>query len=459
MSLRVLVIDDERLIGLTIREFLEARGYSVERAETATEGLQIFERTQPDVVLLDLQLPDAMGLDLIPTITQHPTHPTYVIIITAYPDAETAVQALKKGAWDYLVKPINFDELLARLTRLSRFMQYEVEKVGTSEAAPTELRDLATNHPQLRAAYRLAQEAARSDHPVCIVGEVGVGRLRIAQAVHRASSRRQETLLSWTATSDPEQQRGQLARLIGAEPGALGAGTDRKRGLLEVVGEGTLVLREVQWMGPQEQKILEGLLINRSYRPMGGGVLSFAGRLIMTATPALEDPNATPEFDSELRRQILGHTIFLPPLRDRQQDLYDLIQQLIKDLNIQYGTNVRSIEPAAVAALMGYPWPGNVGELRLVLERLWVKVPGSRILRRHLPGEFVRSSGRTSLPDNVPSLSDVEKAHILKVLDLTRGNQTQAAKILDIARSTLINKLKQYQLNPEYLESGHLSEE
>jgi len=452
VSLRVLVIDDERLIGLTIREFLEARGYTVERAETATEGLQLFERTQPDVVLLDLQLPDAMGLDLIPTITQHPTHPTYVIIITAYPDAETAVQALKRGAWDYLVKPINFDELLARLNRLSRFMQLE-EKIVTNEIT-TELRDLATNHPQLRAAYRLAQEAARSDHPVCVVGEIGTGRLRLAQAIHRASSRRQETFLSWTATSDPEQQRSQLARLIGAEPGALGAGSDRKRGLLEVVGEGTLVIREVQWMGAQEQKVLEGLLINRSYRPMGGGVLSFAGRLIMTATPSLEDPNATPDFDPELRRQVLGHTIFLPPLRDRQQDLYDLIQHLIKELNAQYGTNVRSIEPAAVAALMGYPWPGNVGELRLVLERLWVKVPGSRILRRHLPSEFVRAAGRTSLPDNVPSLADVEKQHILKVLDLTRGNQTQAAKILDIARSTLINKLKQYQLNPEYLENA-----
>ncbi|MEO7994141.1 MAG: response regulator, partial [bacterium] len=283
MSLRVLIIDDERLIALTIREFLEARGFQVDRAENAADGLQLLDRVQPDVVLLDLQLPDAQGVDLIPTFTQHPTHPAHVIIITVFPTAEMAVQALKRGAWNYLVKPINLEELLTQLQRLAKFI--ELEREVDRDDLTNELREMKTNNPQLRAAYRLAKEAARSTQPLCIVGEPGVGRRRLARVIHRSSPNRSEPFLVWTPANDPELQRPRLAELVGAEPGSLGPGSDRRHGLLSRVGTGTLVIQEVHSLQRQEQEILEQLLVNRGYQSLGGGYRAFLGRLMMTAAP------------------------------------------------------------------------------------------------------------------------------------------------------------------------------
>lgn len=443
MSLRVLVIDDEHLVGLTIREFLESVGYIVFRAGTAQEGLDSLERDQPDVVLLDLKLPDAEGLDLIPAFAQHPTHPTSVIIITAQKSAETAVHALKRGAWDYLVKPVILDELLERLRRLERFMGLRRE-AGRDQSRP-DLNELNPTQPQLRAAIRLAKEAARTDQPVCIVGELGTGRQRLAQLIHNASDRRADSCLSWTASEDRSRLQEQLASLVGAEPGATHPGGSRIRGQLELTGAGTLILREVQALSPAMQQVLTKLMNHRTYTSLGGQVRSFPGRLILTATPNFEGgPHAEP-ISQELRQMLLGRHIFLPPLRDRQQDFMPLLTEIIAELNQEYGRAVKGIEPAAVASLINHSWPGNVGELKLVLGRLWPQIDEARITRKHLPPEFQhRAGGRPQLSEQLPTLAEVERQHISRVMDLCQGNQTQAARILDIARSTLINKLKLY---------------
>lgn len=443
MSLRVLIVDDELLVSATILEKLSDWGYQAEHVPTAQAALEHLEHQQPDVILLDLALPDAAGLDLIPAFAGHPAHAAQVIIITAEREADVAVAALKRGAWDYLVKPLNYEELHTRLQRLARFRQLERE-AGRDSALPN-LRELRPVHPQLRAAYKLAAEAASSPLHICILGQFGTGRLRLARLIHQASPRSQEPLVSWTATIDPDLRPQRLAELLGAEPNALNHGSPLQRGLLELAGEGTVVLREVQFLGASEQRVLEQLLSNRTYNVMGGGLRSYPGRLLFTATPDLEHVGLTPDFNADLRRQILSHHVSLPALQDRQQDIYDLLMELIAELNKEYGTAIRGIEPAAVAALLGYNWPGNISEVKLVLERLWPKLAGNKLLRKHLPQEFLRSNNRSHLPNDIATLAEVERQHILKVMDLTQGNQTQAARMLDIARSTLIAKLKHYQ--------------
>ncbi|MEO7993932.1 MAG: helix-turn-helix domain-containing protein, partial [bacterium] len=158
--------------------------------------------------------------------------------------------------------------------------------------------------------------------------------------------------------------------------------------------------------------------------------------------------------DPHLRQMIQAHQISLPPLRERQSDIFELIQDLLRELNTELGTNVRGIEPAAVASLLGHTWPGNVAELRLVMELVMTKSPGPRILRKHLPAEFFRSPSRQDLTEDIATLEEVERQHIQKVLELTGGNQTRAARLLGIARSTLINKLKVYDEQPLHAEVG-----
>lgn len=443
MSLRILVIDDEQLVGHTVQEALKAHGHDVRRAETAKAGLALHEELEPDLVLLDHLLPDAKGIDLIASFTKHPSHPAAVIIITARADAKSAVQALQEGAWDYLVKPLILDELVAKASRFEKLRR--LERASQPDPSESSLAGWTPQQPLLRTAVRLAREAAQTDQPVCILGEAGTGRHRLARLIHQASSRANDGFFSWSASQDPERQTEHLAQLVGAEPGQLKAGSPRTRGVLAEAGRGTVVIREVQALPAAFQSVLNQLLDNRTYQPLGGVITSFPGRLILTGAPSLESAGAGDlRIAAELRQQLLGRHILLPPLRDRQQDFMQLLLELTQELNEEYGRSVRGIEPAAVVALMNYPWEGNVGELRLVLSRIWPKVETPRLLRKELPPEFLRNSQRAPLTGQIPTLAEVERQHITRVLDLCQGNQTRAARLLGVARSTLINKMKQY---------------
>ena len=443
MSLRVLIIDDERVVGWSLKEHLEKAGIEVYRAGSGSEGLAAFKRNQPDIVLLDLELPDADGMELIGAFAKHPSHAATVVIITAFPRAELAVQALREGAHNYIVKPVEPAFLLEQLHRIEDHLRWKPDPAKTGSGLDLSRYETAT--PAVRAALRLAREAAHTDSAICIIGERGTGREELARSIHLASDRRNEPVFSWGRPAKEESSIEAYSELIGAEAGAFHEDSDRVRGLLEQVGAGTLVIRNIDQLNEQGQQLIQRILTNRLFQPINGKLQQFRGRLIFTASPRLLAEDSKHMISAELRQLVLGHRIYLPALHERQKDFKFIVAGIMDELNSRYGTKVKEIEPKALLALTNHRWTGNIAELKLFLEQLWLSIDTTKLTFDMLPSSFDKTSAKEeAIPGILLPLAEIEKAHILLAMEVTGGNQTKAAKALGIARSTLISKLKQY---------------
>ncbi len=446
----VLIVDDERDITSALGMFFERGGHQVMRAHTGQEGIEWVERARPDLVLLDLRLPDMTGFDVLERVR---AHRPVVIMITGHGDVSLAVQAMQAGAESFLTKPIELAHLGAAAerafekSRLRQMNRYLTERRGRSSTTAL----LGSSGPMRELAQQI-ELLARSDRTtVLLIGESGSGKGRVAEYIHSQSPRAERQFIEVNCAA---LTAGSLdSELFGQEYGSQAGGSEveqHKPGLFEVADSGTLFLDEIGDLDSHLQPKLLRVLEGKSFRRLGGTrEVCVDVRLITATAKDLVTEVTTGRFREDLYYRLSIMPINLPPVRARaREDLIELIAHLLDDLRPTLPDSPNELADEALDRMLKYAWPGNIREMRNVLERAMIMARGSeRIAADHLPTEVREASG-LGVEHHLPrTLAEVERQHIDRTLRAHNANRTRAAKELGISRATLIKKIKEYGLD------------
>ncbi len=453
---KILVIDDEHPFRNAMRRLLE-KSYIVLEAENAARGLELARDEEPDLVLLDIGLPDLSGLDLISQLKELRPSPT-IVMITAYEQVKDVVMAIKRGAFDYLVKPVDIDEFeLTIETALDHAgLKNEVDRLRQEVLRLHSVNRLIGRNAKFVDAQVLAIKSAQSpDAGVLIQGESGVGKELFARLIHARSPRSAYPFVAINCAAFSAEIIE--SELFGYERGAFtGARSEGKEGLLQVADGGTLFLDEVVDLHPEIQAKLLRVLEEKEFFPVGGTRKRRVDiRILSACNLDLWQASEMGQFRKDLYFRLATIRIDLPPLRERPEDILTLAHFFMEEFNDKYGKRFRSISPDAEQLLLGHPWPGNVRELRNSLERVLLLENDETVLGRHLrflnPEPETRPHGASgqfhfSLPEDGISLDEVEKEIILTAYHQCKGNKAKAARFLRIPRHILLYRLKKYGL-------------
>jgi two-component system response regulator AtoC len=462
---RILVVEDEKLIRMSLVDELARQGYRVEEAETGTAGLARVEEGEIDLVLLDYRLPDIDGIQVLREITaKHPE--TLVILMTAYSSIENAVQAIKLGAYDYLNKPFDMDEMMIRVRKAleTTELRREVRLYTTREKEQFGIARLIGRSDAMQ---KLREHVRRIAHSgastVLIRGESGTGKDVLAKAIHYESDRARRPFVNVTCTAIPENLLE--SELFGHEKGAFTDARQTKKGLFELARGGTIFLDEIGDMPPVLQAKLLRFLEERHFRRVGGTEdISVDVRIIAATNRDLEEAVRKGEFRADLYYRLKVIPIEVPPLRERQDDIPLLAQAFIDQLRAELRKPVRSISPEALKVLLAYPWPGNIRELRNAIERAMILGTGERIEVQDLPAELqpgrakpTTADGVVQLPPQGVRLEEIEEELVRKALERTRGNQSAAARLIGVTRDQLRYRMERMGLLPPPPKRRHLA--
>lgn len=442
----LLVIDDDKVLCDAVREHFSSRKIEVLSAHSGREALAICPKRRVEVVLLDQKLPDVEGHTLCPSILQH-NDQAKIIFISAYPSFESAVKAIRLGAYDYLSKPFELEELnlavenafrTLSLEKVEQLQNYKIERESEESV-------LIGSGGGLAEAMKLVDLAASVESPVLITGETGTGKNLVAAAIHYKSSARRAAFIAINCASLPEHLVE--AELFGYEKGAFTSAVSSKKGIFEMADGGTLFLDEIGEIPIHLQSKLLTALEDKKIRRIGSeSIRPVEVRIIASTSVPLESVLGS-SFRKDLYYRLNVIRIHLPPLRERRQDIPELCSYLLKKR--AGGAEIR-LPDSEIAKLQEYEWPGNVRELKNVLERASILQRGS-ILR---PSELLLTAGNnadtpllSAFPEGkLTTLMEMEKAYIKYALDNLGHNQTQTARSLGISLSTLKRKIKEYGL-------------
>ncbi len=441
----ILIIDDDRFFCDTVKDFFTNGKVNVFTAHSGGDGLHICSHSNIDVVLLDQKLPDTEGALLCPRILEHNEH-AKIIFITAYPSFENAVEALKIGAYDYLSKPFELEELKLAIDQALRTIDLErIEQVqhyrDNKESNETVV---ICDQGGLTEIRKLVDLAAQENAPVLITGETGTGKSIIAKAIHYQSFAHKNPFISINCAALPENLIE--AELFGHDKGAFTGAVSSRKGIFELAEGGTLFLDEIGTMPLHLQSKLLGVLEDKAIRRVGGeSIRPINVRIVAASNANLEDAIVTKTFRSDLYFRLSVIRIHIPPLRERPQDIPELcnffIGKMAKDQQI-------SLPESELAKLTSYNWPGNVRELKNIIERTLIIQKGqslkpSELLTAGVPSYNQASSSRAN---GMETLEEIEKNHIRYILNQCSGNYTKSAKVLGISLSTLKRKAKRFNL-------------
>jgi DNA-binding NtrC family response regulator len=438
----ILVVDDEYSVRDSLAEWFKKDGYRTGSAKDANEALQLLQQAPWDVVLLDIKMPGMDGLELQRRIRQIDPELT-VIMITAYASVDTAVQALKEGAFDYITKPIDPDELSHLVRRATEQRRLRAENVRLREsvellAAPS---PIVGESPQMRKVLELSRTVAETDATVLIRGESGTGKELIAQCIHAYSARRYFPIVPVNCGALPQSLLE--SELFGHEKGAFTGAQYRRKGKLEMADGGTLFLDEVGTLSPQTQVDLLRVLETKEFTRLGGSKpIHVEFRVICATNQDLEQLVKEGPFREDLYFRLNVFTIFIPPLRERPEDIPLLAKHFLEKYALQMNRAFTEFSPQAMDVLVRYQWPGNVRELGNAVERAAVVGKPPTIRAEDLP---LQLTTQPTQPTN-DSLSAVERTHVQLILERTGWNITRSAEILGIDRVTLYNKIKKHGL-------------
>ncbi len=440
----LLIIDDDRLYCDVLRDDLSGPGLEVLLAHSGGEGVHVCSQRKVDVVLLDQKLPDGAGVSFCPAILGHGER-AKIIFATAFPEFSNAVEAIKAGAYDYLSKPFELDELRLVIERALR--AHDLERAGELQSyrhdRESRAARFAGHNGGLAEVDRLVTLAAAERAPVLITGETGTGKNVVASAIHYRSGLREAPLISINCAALPENLVE--TELFGHEKGAFtGAGAARK-GLFEMADGGTLFLDEIGEMPLHLQTKLLGVLEEKKVRRLGGGaVRPVEVRVIAATNLDLRRALEQKLFREDLYYRLNVLHIDLPPLRERPQDIPELCEHFIRQC--ARGRQVR-LPSAELDQLLAYPWPGNVRELKNILERAVILGRDGQLApSRLLQAGQAAGEPPAELPAQIQPLEELEKAHIRLALQQLSGNYTRTARALGIGLSTLKRKVKRYGL-------------
>jgi two-component system response regulator AtoC len=448
---QVLVIDDERVIRLSIEQTLRAAGYDVAGAETAAGGLTLFEQLLPHVVFLDVRLPDEDGLELLKKLKQSAGDETAVIVMTAYGEIRSAVEAMRLGAFDYLKKPFDFDELEALVAKCLQTsnLKREVGELREEWKKTYDVTGIVAHSESMKAVLSVMERIAESEATTVLVqGENGTGKDLVARAIHYRSKRAERLFLDFSCTAMPDTLFE--SELFGYEKGAFTDAKATKRGLLEVADGGTLFLDEVGEMPLVSQAKFLKVLEAKRFRRLGSTEDREVDIRIVAATNRnLEVAVKDGKFREDLYYRLNVVPIKIPPLRERPGDIVPLLDFYMRKYNVEFRKDFTGISDEARRAFESYAWPGNVRELKNMIERIMILERGQTILPEHIPPEITATSAKPPqfrLPRTGIRLEDVEKDFVQQAVEMTGGNQTRAAQLLGVSRDALRYRMQKFGL-------------
>jgi len=465
MSFRVLVVDDEPEILRSLEDLLSEEGYEVDVAGSGSAALEALAAQAYALVITDLRMPPPDGLALLRTVRERWPQ-TAVILLTAFATRETAREALRAGALEYVEKPYKEFEMLLRvgrvherwkLARRSRELEHDraaledqrevlsrrVETLEETFAQEATFENLVARSAAMKEVFYLARRVAATDATVLLRGESGTGKTALARAIHLASPRRGRPFLKVNCGALPESLLE--SELFGHERGAFTGAVRRKEGLLAVAEGGTLFLDEIGDVSAALQLKLLQVIEEKTFLTVGGTrPMQVDVRIITATNRALEEAIAAGTFRADLFYRLNVFPIAIPPLRERREDIPALVERFLKQRRLE----PERIEPEAIQALMAHPLPGNVREIENILERALIMAGAGNVtagaIQPALPAAGPNSSGGIEIPDEGLVLEDLEKELILKALAKAQGNKSKAAALLGLTRRTLYSRMERY---------------
>jgi DNA-binding NtrC family response regulator len=445
----ILVVDDEEIVRDSLASWLEEDGYHVDTAPDGPAALAKLAQHAYAVLLVDLKMPGMDGLEVLAQARGlQPDVP--VIIMTAYATVDTAVQAMKQGAYDYLVKPFEPEELSLMVGKLTNAQALRRENVLLRKALKRqfEFKDLVSKSPKMEAVFDLARTAAKSNSTVLILGESGTGKELLARAIHAESPRQDGPFVGVSCAALTESLLE--SELFGHEKGAFTGAAASARGKFEIAAGGSLFLDEIGDISPKLQLDLLRVLDAREFRRVGGSQLIKTDVRILAATNRdLKKLVESGAFREDLYYRLNVIPVTLPPLRERKEDIPLLVEHFLAQSRTEMGKPLEGVSAEAMEMLMAHDWPGNVRELRNVLERGAVMARGPIITPMELELALPTLPTGATATDSSDSLRDVERKHIVAMLKQQNWNITRSAKALGIDRVTLYNKIKRYQIRED----------
>ena len=444
----ILVVDDEKNILRVVSMTLRDSGYETEMAQSAEEALEKFHLHNYDLVITDLKLPGMSGADLLGGIKAENPH-VPVIVITAFGTIENAVEAMKKGAFNYLTKPVNPDELLTVVREALE--KYELKR--ENESLKSELRkkysfnSVIGKSSVMEELFETVRIVSKTQSSVLVVGESGTGKELIARAVHHSSERSAGPFMTVDCATIPNEIME--SELFGHERGAFTGAHEKKTGLLELADKGTVFLDEIGDLDLILQKKLLRFLQEREIMRVGGNSrIKLNVRIVAATNKELENEVRDKRFREDLYYRLNVVTVKMPPLRERRDDIPLLAQHFLEKMNATERKHIKGFEDNVMGALVRYDWPGNVRELENVIERAYILCPNITISRKYLPAKFQLEGPELHGFDEM-NLLETEKRLIIKALNSTSWNQSKTADILGITRKQLRTKMKNLGLLPD----------
>ena len=440
----ILIIEDDPLVRKTLASQLAKKGFDIAVAATGEDGVRAFGESSPDLVLLDVRLPDIDGLEVLRRIKER-NRRAVILVMTAFDDMKTTVEAIKLGAFEYLVKPLNATELDLTIDKAFqvRALEERVNYLVEEKKKEYTIDNIIGHSPGMRGVFKLIGSVANTRANILIQGESGTGKELVAKAIHYNSPYRDEPfiVINCSAIQDTLLE----SELFGHVKGAFTDAVSETKGKFEIAGKGTLFLDEVGDVSPNLQSKLLRVIESRDFMKVGGEkVLKTEARIIAATNQNLKSLIDKGKFREDLFYRLKVVEITLPALRERREDIPELIGYLLEKINRELRRNVRKVPPEVMKILVDLPWRGNVRELENALTRAVILAKGDVVLKENLP---VEPDERRTFSDELVPLEEVEKNYIQHVLSSVHGSKTRASQILQISRPTLDKKIKEYGLD------------
>src|SRR5262245_11020176 len=456
VSERILIVEDDRAARTGLEQLVKSWGFTADSATDGEDALQKVTSFRPAIVISDLVMPRMDGLELLRALQQQGADVT-TLLLTAQGTVESAVEAMKEGAYDYLTKPVDIQRLKILLDKI-------VERQETLREVKTlrrQLRDqgafgpMIGNSPEMRKLYQIIEQSSPTSASVLVIGESGTGKELVAQTIHRLSPRAAFPFVAINCAAIPETLLE--SEIFGHEKGAFTGAADRRQGCFELADRGTLLLDEIGEMTPQTQVKLLRVLQERKFRRLGGRTEQSVDLRVIAATNIDPlDAVQSGKLREDLYYRLNVFAFRVPSLRERKEDLPLLIQAFINEFNARNQKSIAGVDHQVMRMLEQYGWPGNVRELRNVIERATILAPGPFIEPKHLPPSLTGEAPRSQQPQVAlgpgVTVEEAERRLILMTLEHTRDNKTRAAEILGISLKTLHNKLNKLRLRPRKTE-------
>jgi two-component system, NtrC family, response regulator AtoC len=444
---KILIVDDEHSIRESLEMFLAEKGHTVATAASGREGLDRFRKEEPDVMILDIRLPDLNGLEVLDRA--HGNGSTAkVIMMTAFHDMETTIQAMKRGAYDYIHKPLDADEVERSVNRALRILQVDRESpVLKKERGPESQEVIIGKSETMRDIFKMIGLLCQNRATVLIQGETGTGKELIARVIHTNSPFCEEPFITLDCAAVVETLLE--SELFGHEAGAFTGATHRKKGKIELAGAGTLFLDEVGELPPGLQGKFLGFLQRREYTRVGGHEpLLSRCRIVAATNRDLADMTRRGEFREDLFFRLRVVTLQVPSLQERLSDIPDLVNHFLHKINTELGTEVSKLQTGVIDRLMAHHWKGNVRDLENVLVEAVVRARGRVILLDEIEEILGLNQPPSAAGPSPHSLDDIEKKHIQNTLSQLAWNRTRTAQALGISMPTLRSKIRKYGIIP-----------